>query len=407
MTGTGTRTRLHRNIVALGFVSLLTDLSSEMIYPLLPVFLTAVLGAGPAALGIIEGVAETTASLLKLFSGVWSDRVGKKKPLVVAGYALSTVARPLVGVAAAWGHVLAIRFADRIGKGVRTSPRDALVASSVAPEDRGRAFGLQRAMDHLGAVLGPLAAFLLMAGAGLSYRPVFLLSVIPGLAAVATLMFFVREPGAPPPAHAGGRLRDGGLPPEFRRYLLIVCLFTLGNASDAFLILRAVDAGVPAAYVPLLWGAFHVVKSSLAAPAGILSDRWSRKTLIVGGWLVYAACYGAWAFASGPASVVGLFLAYGLFAAATEGAERAFVADFVPAERRGTAFGWFHLAVGLSALPASVMFGILWSRFGAPAAFGVSACLALAASGLLVLLPAPGISRPSAPSAGSRAPGSP
>ncbi len=407
MNGVATRSRLGRNVVALGFVSLLTDLSSEMIYPLLPVFLTAVLGAGPAALGIIEGVAETTASLLKLFSGVWSDRVGRKKPLVVAGYALSTLARPLVGIAAAWGHVLAIRFADRIGKGVRTSPRDALVAASVAPDDRGRAFGLQRAMDHLGAVLGPLAAFLLMAGAGLSYRPVFLLSVIPGLAAVAALLFFVREPEGPAPAHAGGRLRDGGLPPAFRRYLVIVCLFTLGNASDAFLILRAVDAGVPVAYVPLLWGAFHVVKSSLSTPAGILSDRWSRKTLIVGGWLVYAACYGGWAFAKGPAAVVGLFLAYGLFAAATEGAERAFVADFVPPEARGTAFGWFHLAVGISALPASVMFGILWSRYGAPTAFGASAGLAVAAAVLLIALPAPGVTSPSGPQAGGRAPGSP
>lgn len=407
MNGIATRSRLGRNVVALGLVSLLTDFSSEMIYPLLPVFLTAVLGAGPAALGIIEGVAETTASLLKLFSGAWSDRLGKRKPLVVAGYALSTAARPLVGVAAAWGHVLAIRFADRIGKGVRTSPRDALVAASVAPDDRGRAFGLQRAMDHLGAVLGPLAAFALLAGAGLSYRHVFLLSVIPGLAAVAALLFLVREPDAPAPVHAGGRLRDGRLPPGFRRYLLIVCLFTLGNASDAFLILRAVDAGVPVAYVPLLWGAFHVVKSSLSTPAGILSDRRNRKTLIAGGWLVYAACYGGWAFARGPAAVVGLFLAYGLFAAATEGAERALVADFVPPERRGTAFGWFHLAVGLSALPASVLFGIIWGRYGAPAAFGVSACLALAASGLLALLPAPGVSRPSGPSDGGRAPGSP
>ncbi len=404
-----TRTRLARNVIALGLVSLLTDFSSEMIYPLLPVFLTAVLGAGPAALGIIEGVAETTASLLKLFSGVWSDRLGKKKPLVVAGYALSTVARPLAGIASAWGHILAIRFADRIGKGVRTSPRDSLVAASVAPDDRGRAFGLQRAMDHLGAVIGPLAAFLLMAGAGLSYRPVFLLSVIPGLAAVASLLFFVGEPAAPAPAHAGGRLRDGGLPAPFRRYLLIVCLFTLGNASDAFLILRAVDAGVPARYVPLLWGAFNLVKSSLSTPAGILSDRWNRKTLIVAGWLVYAACYGGWAFASGPAWVVGLFLAYGLFAAATEGAERAFVADFVPPDRRGTAFGWFHLAVGISALPASVVFGIVWGRFGAAAAFGVSAGLAVAATGLLLALPAPGpgVMSPSGLSAGGRAPGSP
>ena len=384
-----TRPRLPRNVLALGLVSLFTDLSSEMIYPLLPVFLTVSLGAGPAVLGVIEGVAEETASLLKLFSGAWSDRLGRKKPLVLAGYLLSSIARPLVGFAAAWGHVLAVRFSDRIGKGIRSSPRDALIAASVPAEDRGRAFGVQRAMDHLGAVLGPCVAFLLLAGAGLSYRSVFLLAAVPGAAAVAALLFLVRDPATPAPAHAGGYLRDGGLPKPFRNYLLIVSLFTLGNASDAFLILRAVDAGVPAPYVPLLWGAFHVVKSSFSTHAGILSDRWSRKQVIVAGWIVYAACYATWGVAEGPAWMAGLFLVYGLYSAATEGAERALVADFVPAGRRGTAFGWFHLAVGLSALPASVLFGALWNGFGARTAFGVSAGLAIAASVLLLFLTPP------------------
>lgn len=383
------RPRLDRNVVALGVVSLLTDFSSEMIYPLLPVFITTTLGAGPAALGIIEGVAETTASLLKLFSGVWSDRTGRKKPLVTAGYGLSAAMRPLVGFATAWGHVLAVRFSDRIGKGIRTSPRDALIAASVPAEDRGRAFGLQRAMDHMGAVIGPLAAFLLLYGAGLSMRTVFFLSVIPGAAAVAALLYLVREPRAPAPAHAGGMLGDGGLPPAYRRYLLIVGLFTLGNASDAFLILRAVDAGVPAAYVPLLWGAFHLVKSSLSAPAGALSDRWNRRKMVVAGWIVYAATYAAWGLASGPAWMAGLFLVYGLYAAATEGVERALVADFVPPDRRGTAYGWFHLAVGISALPASVLFGALWSWKGSVAAFGVSASLAVLASLMLLTLKSP------------------
>jgi MFS family permease len=386
------RPRLPRNVIALGLVSLFTDLSSEMIYPLLPVFLTVTLGAGPAVLGIIEGIAEATASLLKLFSGVWSDRLGKKKPLVVGGYLLSSVARPLMGLATGWGHVLAVRFSDRIGKGIRSSPRDALIAASVPADDRGRAFGLQRAMDHLGAVLGPGVAFLLLAGAGLSYRSVFFLAAVPGAAAVAALLFLVRDAGTPPPPHAGGFLHDGDLPPVFRRYLGIVSLFTLGNASDAFLILRAVDTGVPAAWVPLLWGAFHVVKSSLSTYAGILSDRWSRKHLIVAGWIVYAMCYAAWGIVEGPAWMVGLFLVYGLYSAATEGAERAFVADFVPPGRRGTAFGWFHLVVGLSALPASVLFGALWTRFGAQVAFGVSAGLAVTASVLLIFL-----SPPSAP----------
>ncbi len=394
-----TRPRLHRNIVALGLVSLLTDFSSDMIYPLLPVFLTATLGAGPAALGIIEGVAEATASFLKLFSGAWSDRAGKKKPLVLAGYLLSSVARPLVGFATSWLHVLSVRFSDRIGKGIRTSPRDALIAASVPADDRGRAFGLQRAMDHTGAVLGPLAAFLLLAGAGLSYRSVFFLAAIPGAAAVASLLFLVRDPGIPPSPPGGRILLGKGLPPVFRRYLLIVSLFTLGNASDSFLILRAVDSGVPAAWVPLLWGAFHVVKSSFSTPLGILSDRWGRKRLIVSGWIVYAACYAVWGIVEGAAWMVGLFLVYGLYSAATEGAERAFVADFVPPGMQGTAFGWFHLAVGLSALPASILFGVLWSEFGAKAAFWVSAGLAVAASALLLLL-----SPPSGPAAGARVP---
>jgi len=389
-------------------VSLLTDFSSEMIYPLLPVFLTTTLGAGPAALGIIEGVAETTASLLKLFSGVWSDRMGRKKPMVAAGYGLSAAMRPLMGFATAWGHVLAVRFSDRIGKGVRTSPRDALIAGSVPAEDRGRAFGLQRAMDHLGAVVGPLAAFLLLSGAGLSLRTVFFLSAIPGAAAVAALLFLVREPPSPAPAHRGGKLGDGALPPAYRRYLLVVCLFTLGNASDAFLILRAVESGIPVAYVPLLWGAFHVVKSSLSTPAGALSDRWDRRKMVVAGWTVYAATYAAWGLASGPAWMVGLFLVYGLYAAATEGVERALVADFVPAERRGTAYGWFHLVVGISALPASVLFGVLYKWRGAPAAFGVSATLAIAASLLLLMLKTPGpTTRPTAFAESGRATRSP
>ncbi|MFA5807456.1 MAG: MFS transporter, partial [bacterium] len=303
--------KLHRNVVALGLVSLLTDLSSEMIYPLLPVFLTVTLAAGPAVLGLIEGVAETTASLLKLFSGAWSDRSGRKKPLVLAGYGLSTLARPLVGFATGWGHVLAVRFCDRIGKGVRTSPRDALVAAYVPAAQRGKAFGLQRSMDHLGAVLGPVAAFLFLAG-GVSLRSVFLLSIVPGLAAVAVLALLVRDaPAAGAPPHAGSVLRRDGLSPEFRRYLLLVGLFTLGNASDAFLILRAVDSGVPVRYVPLLWGAFHVVKSSLSVPAGALSDRIPRKWVVAAGWCVYAACYAAFSVVRGAAATVAVFLLYG------------------------------------------------------------------------------------------------
>jgi MFS family permease len=375
-------------VIALGTVSLLTDVSSEMIYPLLPVFLSTTLGAGPAALGLVEGVAETTASLLKLASGIASDRTGRRKPLVVAGYALSAVMRPLAGLATSWGHILAVRFSDRIGKGVRTSPRDALVAAYVPPGDRGRAFGLQRSMDHLGAVVGPVVAFLLLTFAGVSMRHVFLLAAIPGAAAVAVLVLAVKDASPPPPKE---RARLGSaidLPPAFRKYLLVVVLFTLGNASDAFLVLRAVDAGVPKEYVPLLWGAFHVVKSSFSVPLGTLADRWERRKMVAAGWGVYAAAYFAWGLTGGLWWMTGLFLFYGLHHAATEGAERALVADLVPPDRRGSAFGWFHLAVGIGALPASLLFGLLYKLAGATAAFLASGSLALLAAIVLMSLPA-------------------
>jgi len=380
------REKLPRNVIALGVVSLLTDVSSDMIVPLLPLFITATLGAGPAALGVIEGVAEATASFLKLASGAWSDRASRKKPLVVWGYSLAAVARPLTAFAGSWVHVLFIRFADRTGKGIRTSPRDALIAASVREEVRGKAFGWHRAMDNLGAVLGPAAAFLLLSVGGFSYRTIFLLAAVPGIAAVIALVLFVKETasGKQDPGK-GFRLGDGALPPPFRRYLFALGVFTLGNASDSFLILRAVDAGVPAGYIPLLWGAFHVVKSSLSTYGGILSDRVGRRKMILAGWAVYAATYAAWGLTQGVYWMVGLFLVYGIHHAACEGAERALVADLVPPERRGTAYGWFHLVVGICALPASVLFGFLWKEFGAPAAFGVSAGLALLAAVLLLL----------------------
>lgn len=381
--------KLHRNVVALGLVSFFTDFSSEMIYPLLPVFISTTLGAGPAVLGLIEGVAEATASLLKLFSGMVADRTKRKKPLVLAGYGLSALMRPLMAFATGWGHVLAVRFSDRIGKGIRTSPRDALLAAYVPPQDRGRAYGLQRSMDHLGAVAGPAVAFLLLYGAGLPLRTVFLWSAVPGAIAVIVLLAAVREVESPPPAGPAPKLLDGSLPAPFRRYVAIVALFTLGNASDAFLILRAVEEGIHVKYVPLLWGAFHIVKSSFSTHAGALADRWDRKKMIVLGWVVYAATYAAWGFLEGPGWMIALFLVYALYSAACEGAERALVADFVPQAQRGTAFGWFHLAVGIAALPASVLFGALYAWRGAPTAFLTAAALAIVSAGLLLALPTP------------------
>lgn len=383
-------------MIALGVVSFFTDVSSEMIYPLLPLFLTATLGASASALGIIEGAAETTASLLKLASGWWSDRVRRRKPLVVAGYTLAALARPLVAAAQSAGHVLAVRLTDRVGKGIRNSPRDALIADSVDPSIRGRAFGFHRAADHAGAVLGPLVAFVLLQLAGMELRSVFWLALIPGAAAVLTVSIFVRDvpraPTAPPQESSGIRDADAagatGLPRSFWTYLAVVFVFTLGNSTDAFLLLRASQLGVPTAFIPILWAALHVVKSAASTPGGVLADRVGRVPALAIGWGIYATAYVGFAFATAAWHAWALFLAYGLFFALAEPAERALVADFVPASRRGTAFGWFHLVVGIGMLPASLVFGLVWDAAGARAAFLLGAALSIAACAGLALLPA-------------------
>ena len=389
---------LGRNVLALSLVSLLTDASSEIIYPLLPLFLSTVLGASAAAVGLVEGAAESTAALLKLASGWWSDRVRRRKPLVVAGYALAAVARPLLALATATSQVLAIRMTDRVGKGIRTAPRDALIADSVAPEIRGRAFGFHRAADHAGAVIGPLLAFGMLSGLGLPLREVFLWAALPGALAVLALVVLVREPErevhaahvahAAAPGIAGPPDLRAPLPASFRRYLVVLLLFTLGNSSDAFLLLRASQLGVAAPLIPLLWAALHVVKAASSVPGGSLSDRLGRKPLIVAGWLLYAAVYVLFGRATETWHAWALFLVYGLYFGLTEGVEKALVADLVPAARRGAAFGWYNLAIGLGALPASVLFGMVWDRYGAGPAFGVGAVLAVAAAGgLLMLVP--------------------
>jgi MFS family permease len=378
---------LPRSVVALGVVSLLTDASSEMIYPLLPLFLTGTLGASAAMLGVIEGAAETTAGLLKLWSGTMSDRLRRRKPLVFAGYLLSSVARPFVAVAGAAWHVLAIRLTDRVGKGVRSAPRDALLADATTPDVRGRAYGFHRSMDHLGAAIGPMVAFVLLSAAvGVELRTVFWLAAIPAALSVVVLAAFVREDQRPF-TPVGPMRRIGAwsaLPVALRRYLGILLLFTLSTASDAFLLLRASDLGVSIALIPVLWGVHNIAKSALSTPAGALSDRLGRRPLIAAGWALYAVTYIGFAFASATWHAWALFVGYSGFYALTEGAEKAFVADLVPAERRGVAFGWFHLVVAVGALPASVVFGFLWTWGSAGLAFGVSAVLAMAAAGLIL-----------------------
>jgi MFS family permease len=376
-----TEPRLGRNVYALAAVSFLTDVSSEMIYPLLPVFLTAVLGANASFIGAIEGAAETTAALLKLASGWWSDRVRKRKPLVVLGYGIATLMRPLVAIARSATQVLLIRVADRVGKGIRNAPRDALIAESVDPSIRGKAFGFHRAADHAGGVLGPLIAFAVLTWHLAEIRTVFWLAAIPGVLSFAVLVIFVREIPRAAEAPAGTR-PDLTLPlgARFWRVMFVIFLFTLGNSTDAFLLLRANQLGVPVALAPILWAALHVVKSLSSTPGGALSDRIGRRPTLIAGWLLYAAVYVGFARAGAPWQAWALFGVYGIFFGLTEGTERALIADLVIPERRGTAFGWYNLAIGLGALPASLLFGYVWDRAGAPAAFVMGAGFALAAA---------------------------
>ena len=373
--------RLGRNVFALSAVSLLTDVSSEMIYPLLPVFLTSVLGANASFIGAIEGAAETTAALLKLASGWWSDRMRKRKPLVVLGYGIASLVRPLVAIAQSATQVLFIRLADRVGKGVRNAPRDALLAESVHPSIRGRAFGVQRTGDHIGGVLGPLIAFALLSRHLAEMRTVFWLAAIPGVLSVIVVILCVREIPREASVSAGGPpdLRQP-LGAQFWRVLLVIFLFTLGNSTDAFLLLRAAQLGVSVTLAPILWAALHVVKSASSAPGGMLSDRIGRRPTLIAGWLLYAAVYVGFAVADVAWQAWALFGVYGIFFGLTEGSERALIADLVGPERRGTAFGWYNLAIGLGALPASLLFGYVWDRAGAGAAFVMGATFAMAAA---------------------------
>lgn len=379
---------LSRNVVALGLVSLLTDVSSEMIYPLLPLFLTRILGAGQTYVGLVEGVAESAASLTKLLSGWLSDRLGLRKGLVVVGYTLSTFTRPLVAFALAPWHVLAIRFTDRLGKGLRTSPRDALIAASTDQALMGRAYGFHRSMDHIGAIIGPLLAFGLLALLGDRLRMIFLLAAIPGLLSVLILILKVSEVKVDRAASPTQQpRRSGHLNRRLTLFLVIVTLFTLGNSSDAFLLLRAQDVGIGVAPLPLLWMFLHVVKAATGMPGGILSDLRGRRGTIITGWLVYALAYLGFGVASQPWQIWGLFGFYGLYFGLTEGVERALIADLVPAERQASAFGLYHFCIGIAALPSSLLMGYLYQHLGAGPAFTFGAVLAALSALLLAILP--------------------
>jgi MFS family permease len=391
--------RLPRNVFAIGFVSLLNDASSEIIYPLLPVFLFLTLGASPGVIGLIEGTAESISSLLKLFAGYFSDKRGKRKIFVVFGYSLASLARPLLAFATNWYQVLAIRLTDRVGKGIRSAPRDAMIADTVRVEERGLAFGFHRAMDHAGAVVGPLIGYVLVllfavnrnSPTAAEFTKIFIAASVPALAAVIVAVLYVRE--APRKKHlndANGikpvRLSLRGFDSNFKRFLFIVALFTLSNSSDAFLLLRARTAGVSVVAIPLLWAMLHLSKVVSSLFGGHLSDILGRRRLIVSGWILYAAVYSGFAFVSNPVSVWVLFLIYGIYFGLAEGAEKALVADLVRPEQRGTAYGLYNLAFGITVLPASLLMGALWDWRGPTTAFLVTGLLGATAALLLLTM---------------------
>jgi len=377
---------LPRNVWVVTATSFLTDISSEMIFHLLPLFLANVLSVRTVVIGLIEGLAETTGSLLKLVSGWLSDRMGRRKELAVAGYGLSALAKPVLAIAGSWPAVLLVRWAERVGKGIRTAPRDALVADSIAESQRGLAFGLHRAGDTAGALLGTLAAMLviwLTQGSALTlaretFRIVVLLSIIPAALAVLVLALGAHDV---PVASAGEapRLTWRGLDRRFRLFLLAVVIFTLGNSADAFVLLRAQERGLSPLGVMGMVASMNLVYAVVAGPAGALSDRIGRRRLIIFGWGLYALIYLGFAVAQVGWQVWMLFAIYGAYYGATEGVARAFVADLVPAEQRGSAYGLYHTVMGLSALPASLLAGLAWQGIGAWQGFGPAAPFILGA----------------------------
>lgn len=387
----------------LGWISFFTDMATEMIYPLLPGFVLRLRGGTPFVVGLIEGVAEAVNSIFKVWSGRRSDRTGARKPLMAFGYTVSSLTRPLIALAAVWWHVFVLRFVDRFGKGVRGAPRDAMLAAYAPPGRKGAVFGFHRAMDHAGAIAGPLIATAYLAARPEDYRGLFALTVIPGLIVIA-LAWTTKEPAlpaapVPPAAPASPALR--ALPAPVRRFLFVLILFSLGNSTDAFLLIKLEASGVPVVWLPMAWAALHVVKSASSAAGGLLADRVGYRAPIVAGWILYACIYAGFAFAGTAVTVVALFLLYGLFFGLTEGPEKALIAELSPEAVRGTAFGFYNASLGIGMLAASVLFGALWVRISPAAAFLTGAAIALVAAALL-----PWATRREAPAHGApRAPG--
>jgi MFS family permease len=374
-----------KNVFVLGLVSLFMDISSEMIYPLIPIFLSDVLHASKISIGIIEGIAESTASILKVFSGWLSDKLGKRKAIIFWGYGISVFSRPILASASSWFHVLAYRFTDRIGKGVRTAPRDAIIADSTERNMLGKAFGFHRAMDTVGAVIGPASAFAILGLVSGNLRWVFWASIIPGILALVTIAIFVKDTkrycsGQKP------KISFINLGDDFKKFLFVATIFTLGKTSDAFLVLRAQELGIATAAIPLLYLMFNVVSAALSTPAGIMADRIGKRKTILASYFLFSLIFVGFAFASNQIHIWTLFGIYGLFVAINEGVQRAYVATVIRPEIKATGYGVYHTIVGISALPASVIGGALWQHIGSYALFYYGAAMSLISCVLFVYL---------------------
>lgn len=362
------------------------DFSSEMIYPLVPIFLSSVLGVSKSLIGLIEGIAESTASLLKVFSGWFSDRIQKRKILLIAGYGISTLSRPIVALSAVWGHVLAFRFADRFGKGIRGAPRDAIIAESTPSKDLGRSFGFHRGMDTLGAVAGPAVAFMILLFFTGNYRLVFWLSMIPGTIAVLIIILFIKEKKVKREKTSLPKLSLRDFDWRYKAFIAIVTLFAVGNSSDVFLILKATDVGFKETQIPIIYLSFNLVYALTSLPAGILSDRIGRKRVILTGFILFGFVYWGFGVSSEQSHIFGLFLLYGVFMGLTEGVQKAYLGTIIPAEFRATGYGIYNTFVGVAIFPASVIGGYLWDKYGPHATFYYGSIIAFTSAVLFLII---------------------